>query len=97
VDDRFEWDLEKARSNELKHGVSFEEAATVFDDGRPLFGFDREHSTVEDRFMIVGYSDRGRLLTVWHTYRDPYIRIIGARIATATERKTYEKRYPPRR
>ena len=94
MNERFEWDSEKARSNERKHGVSFEEGATVFDDGRSQFGFDREHSFTEDRFMIVGYSARGRLLAVWHTFREPFIRIIGARLATATERKTYEERHP---
>jgi uncharacterized DUF497 family protein len=94
VNERFEWSIQKAFSNERKHGVSFEEGATVFDDGRSKFEFDREHSQAEDRFMIIGYSARGRLLAVWHTYREPLIRIIGARLATATERKTYEERHP---
>jgi uncharacterized DUF497 family protein len=94
VSDEFEWDDAKARSNERKHGVSFEEATTVFDDGHSLLDFDYEHSIVEDRFMMVGYSVRGRLLAVWHTYRDPLIRIIGARFATAAERKAYEERHP---
>jgi uncharacterized protein len=94
VTGEFEWDDAKARSNERNHGVSFEEGTTVFDDGHSLLDFDYEHSLVEDRFMIVGYSARGRLLAVWHTYRDPMIRIIGARLATATERKAYEERHP---
>jgi uncharacterized DUF497 family protein len=97
VNERFEWDVEKARSNERKHGVSFDEGATVFDDGRSRFGFDIENSATEDRFMIIGYSNRGRLLAVWHTYREPFVRIIGARLATTTERKTYEEERPSRR
>jgi uncharacterized DUF497 family protein len=88
----FEWDTNKARENERKHGVSFEEAQSVFDDNNTQFSFDPEHSIAEDRFMIVGLSGRGRLLAVWHTYRDPFIRIIGARHATAAERKTYEEK-----
>jgi hypothetical protein len=94
VSEEFEWDKAKARSNERRHGVSFEEGATVFDDGHSLLDFDKEHSIVEDRFMIVGYSASGRLLAVWHTYREPFIRIIGARLATARERKAYEERPP---
>ncbi len=88
----FEWDEHKARSNERKHGVSFEEAESVFDDNDLLSGVDHEHSIVELRFMIVGMSDRGRLLAVWITYRDPSIRIIGARRATPKERKSYEEK-----
>lgn len=75
----FEWDERKARSNERKHGVSFEEAQSVFDDNDSLSGIDHEHSIAELRFMIVGMSDRGRLLAVWITYRNSHIRIIGAR------------------
>jgi uncharacterized DUF497 family protein len=94
VSEEFEWDAAKARSNERKHGVSFEEGTTVFDDGHSLLYLDYEHSIIEDRFMIVGYSARGRLLAVWHAYRDPMIRIIGARRATAAERRDYEERHP---
>jgi hypothetical protein len=97
VNGPFEWDAEKARANERKHGVSFEEGTTVFDDGRSCFGFDTENSLIEDRFMIIGYSNRGRLLAVWHTYREPFVRIIGARLATTSERKTYEEKRPSRR
>ena len=64
MSEEFEWDDAKARSNERNHGVSFEEAMTVFDDGHSLLDFDYEHSIIEDRFMIVGYSARGRLLAV---------------------------------
>jgi uncharacterized DUF497 family protein len=91
----FEWDPAKAQRNLWIHGVSFEEAITVFDSGRSRLSFDAEHSSREDRFMIVGISAHGRLLAVWHTYRDPRIRIIGARLATLAERRTYEKKQPP--
>jgi uncharacterized DUF497 family protein len=94
VSEEFEWDDAKARANKRNHGVSFEEGTTVFDAGHSLLDFDYEHSIAEDRFMIVGHSARGRLLAVWHTYRDPLIRIIGARLATATERKAYEESHP---
>jgi uncharacterized protein len=88
----YEWDEKKARDNELKHGIAFEEAKSVFDDFDARFTFDVEHSFDEDRFMIVGFSDRGRLLAVWHTYRDPNIRIIGARFATTAEQQGYEEK-----
>jgi uncharacterized protein len=88
----FEWDEEKARSNEQKHGVSFEEAQSVFDDNDLLSDIDHEHSITELRFMIVGMSDRTRLLAVWITYREPFIRIIGARTATPKERRSYEEK-----
>jgi uncharacterized DUF497 family protein len=97
VNDLFEWDAGKARENEEKHGVSFEEATTVFGPGKSQLGFDVEHSKDEDRFIIIGFSGRGRLLTVWHTFREPHIRIIGARLATAAERRNYEKGHSSRR
>ena len=87
----FEWDEAKAKTNERKHGVSFEEARSVFFDDYATGKFDAAHSIRKDRFIIVGYSDRGRMLTVWHSYRDPFIRIIGARLATAAEHRNYEK------
>jgi uncharacterized DUF497 family protein len=87
----FEWDEAKAKANQRKHGVSFEEARSVFDDDYARSTFDLRHSTGEDRFMIVGYSDRGRMLAFWHTYRDSFIRIIGARLATAVEHRDYEE------
>lgn len=93
----YEWDERKARENVQKHGVTFEEAETVFDDNDARFTFEVEHSSSEDRFMIVGFSARGRLLAVWHTYREPNIRIIGARLATIAERKGYEEKTNPRR
>lgn len=93
----FEWDDAKAASNERKHGVSFEEAQSVFDDDVAVFDFDVPHSSTEHRFMIVGLSNRQRFIAVWHTYRDPFIRIIGARHATPRERKTYEEKNGYRR
>jgi uncharacterized DUF497 family protein len=87
----FEWDSGKARLNEDKHGVSFEEAATVFGDTLSLTIGDPDHSTTEDRFVILGLSARGRLLVVVHTERGDRIRIIGARLATRRERRTYEE------
>jgi uncharacterized DUF497 family protein len=88
----FEWDEAKALSNERKHRVTFLEGQSVFDDDDSVFDVDYEHSISERRFMIVGMSDRARLIAVWHTYRPPFIRIIGARRATAAERKSYEEK-----
>jgi uncharacterized DUF497 family protein len=87
----FRWDDGKAESNRQKHGVSFEEAATVFQDPLSLTIEDSLHSTEEDRFVILGRSDRDRLLVVVHTEADDTIRIIGARLATARERRSYEE------
>jgi uncharacterized DUF497 family protein len=85
-----EWDDEKAAANVLKHGVSFEEAATVFRDWLATTVLDPDHSVDEERWLTTGRSDRGRLLVVWHTNRGHAIRIVGARPATANERGTYE-------
>lgn len=87
----FEWHDAKAESNLQKHGVSFAEAATVFDDPRQLYLADNAHSIGEERFFCIGRSDQGRLLTVTCTERpgDKY-RIITAREATAQERRNYE-------
>ena len=91
MDLRFDWDKVKARSNLKKHGISFLEAKTVFNDPF-LFTFpDEEHSIVEARFVSIGISARGRVLIVVHTYRDEIIRIISGRRATRTEIKTYEQ------
>jgi len=87
----FEWDENKAKANLQKHGVSFEEAATVFGDPLSLTIGDPIHSTEEERFVILGYSYRNRTLVVIHTERGDTIRIISARRATRQERKTYEK------
>ncbi|MGB6068109.1 MAG: BrnT family toxin [Desulfomonilaceae bacterium] len=87
----FEWDKRKAASNLNKHGVSFEEAASVFGDTLSLTIADPDHSAEEDRLMLLGISERGRLLVVCHTERRDNIRIFSARPATRGERKTYEE------
>lgn len=87
----FEWDEKKARRNISKHGVSFEEASTVFGDVLSLTVPDPLHSTEEERFVIIGRSDRGRLLVVVHTERTERLRIISARMATLRERRNYEE------
>ncbi len=88
---RFEWDTRKAVENEKKHGVSFEEARTVFFDERARLIDDPDHSEEEDRFILLGLSNRLRLLVVCHCYRSEggAIRIISARKATARESKSY--------
>lgn len=86
----FEWDEKKAYKNIKKHGVSFEEAATVFGDSFSITIYDPLHSKDEDRFVILGMSDKNRLLVVVHTDRNDRIRIISARKATKKERKQYE-------
>lgn len=88
---RFEWDENKARINQSKHGISFEEAQTVFYDEQALVIDDPEHSEEEDRFIILGLSKKANLLVVCHCYRasDTVIRIISARKATKTEAKYY--------
>ena len=87
----FDWDDKKAKQNLKKHGVSFEEASTIFGDplGRTIP--DRLHSEEEDRFVNLGESERRRLLVVVFTERGDKIRIISARAATRRERKDYEK------
>lgn len=89
--DDFEWDSEKARANLEKHGVSFDEATTVFSRWDHATWPDVPHSTNEDRFITIGLSERNRLLTVSHTDRDETIRIISAREATRAERRRYEE------
>jgi uncharacterized protein len=89
---KFEWDPQKARANIAKHGVSFEEAMTVFYDDYARQFFDEEHTTDEDRFIMLGVSNRLRILVVCHCERarGNIIRIISARKATAQERTYYE-------
>ena len=91
---RFEWDESKNRANRRKHGVSFEEALTVFYDDRALLIEDPEAQT-EDRFVLLGLSAVLRALVVCHCYRedDHVIRIISARRATRKERLEYESRW----
>ena len=87
----FSWDPAKAKSNKKKHGVSFEEAQTVFYDDNARFMHDPDHSENEDRYLLLGFSAVMRLLIVCHTYREgeSIIRIISARKATRTEQKQY--------
>jgi uncharacterized DUF497 family protein len=87
---QFEWDPGKARLNHKKHGVSFEEALTVFYDPLSATFEDTDHSVSEQRLITVGFSSRGRLLFVSHTERGNALRIISARPATAHERKKHE-------
>ncbi len=88
---RFEWDPIKAQRNKVKHGISFEEAQTVFYDNNALLIADPEHSNKNDnRFVMLGLSFNLRLLVVCHCYREgDIIRIISARKATKTEGKQY--------
>lgn len=89
---KFEWDVRKAASNLRKHGVSFEEAQSVFYDEFATQFFDAENSRTEDRFLMLGISNKTRILIVCHCERgaDAVIRIISARKATRNERKYYE-------
>ena len=88
---RFEWDQTKAATNLAKHGASFEEAATVFSDPLSDTFDDPDHSAEEQRFLIIGTSERGRMLIVAHTDDGAVVRIISAREPTAGERKSYEE------
>ncbi len=88
---RFEWDKRKAAGNQRKHGVSFEEACTVFSDRLAVTGSDPDHSAGEPRWLTFGVSFRGRLLVVSHSDEGDIIRIISARLATRPERNVYEE------
>jgi hypothetical protein len=90
----FEWDDRKSQANRRKHGVSFEEAQTVFLDDNALFMSDPDHSQEEDRFLLLGLSSLARALVVCHCYResDEVIRIISARKADREERQLYADR-----
>ena len=87
----YEWDTSKNNANRKKHGISFEEAVSVFDDPRALVIPDPDHSQDEERFVILGMSVRLNMLVVCHCYRnnDKIIRIISARKATKTECNYY--------
>lgn len=88
---QYEWDQEKAAKNLEYHGVSFDEARTVFDDPFFLAFPDPVHSFEESRYLIVGNSDQRHLLLVVYTERPPAIRLISARETTRRERKVYEE------
>lgn len=85
----FAWDPRKAGRNLAKHGVSFDEAKTVFDDDLFLVFEDPDHSAEESRYIIMGQSTQGRLLVVAYTERTDTIRLISARRATRQERRVY--------
>lgn len=86
----FEWDARKAAENVKKHGVPFEEAATVFADPLGRITADPRHSIDEERFVLLGLSRRARLIAVMYVERGEIIRLISARRATRRERKNYE-------
>ncbi|HBL13467.1 MAG TPA: hypothetical protein DD379_19130 [Cyanobacteria bacterium UBA11162] len=87
----FEWNPDKAALNLEKHGVSFQEAATVFNDSLSMTFPDPDHSIGESRYVIIGLSRFGQLLVVAHTDREAKVRIISARKATRQERRFYEE------
>jgi uncharacterized DUF497 family protein len=87
----FEWNEFKAATNIQKHGVSFEEAQTVFSNPLAVIFDDEAHSSEEQREIIIGHSRNNRLLLVSFTERSKVIRIISARLATRTEREDYEQ------
>jgi len=87
----FEWNPDKAALNLEKHGVSFQEAATVFNDPLSMTFPDPDHSIGESRYVIIGLSRFGQLLVVAHTDRETKVRIISARKATRQERRFYEQ------
>lgn len=91
----FEWGVNKARSNQDKHGVSFEEAATVFRDPMALSIYDDDHSKIEDRWITIGMSNTGKLIVVCHTFQksdhnNVTIRLFSSRKATKKETKLYK-------
>jgi uncharacterized DUF497 family protein len=88
---QFEWDESKAARNLARHGVSFEEAATVFGDLLSDTFDDPDHSAEEQRFVIIGMSEKGRMLVVAHADADEVVRIISAREPTHGERDFYEE------
>ena len=87
----FMWDPRKAERNLVKHGVSFAEAVTVFVDPLSKIFDDPEHSSEEDREFMIGHSSRQRLVVVSFTERERQVRLIGARPATAHEKRDYEE------
>ena len=88
---RFDWNEKKASSNLAKHVVSFEEAVTVFGDPLSNTYPDPEHSLEEERFIIIGESEQGRIIVVAHTDDGETVRLISAREATSGERTSYEE------
>ena len=91
MDLTFSWDPRKAAENQRKHGVTFEEASTVFSDPLSVTIHDPEHSVEEPRFVIIGASHIDSLLVVVHSEEGDSIRVISVRRATRRERRTYEQ------
>ncbi|MCX5817565.1 MAG: BrnT family toxin [Proteobacteria bacterium] len=87
----FEWDPEKAITNKKIHGITFDEASTVFKDTLSVTIYDPLHSEDENRFVLIGNSHRNRLLVVVHTERGNRVRIISTRKAKKKERQQYEE------
>jgi hypothetical protein len=87
----FEWDEAKAEANFEKHGISFADAATVFGDPLYVDFYDPDHSSDENRYLIIGASKEGRILIMSYTERNGVVRLISAREVTPTERKAYEE------
>jgi len=87
----FDWNNEKAKINFQKHNISFEETMTVWDDEYAAFLHDPEHSKIEDRYLLIGYSSKNSLLFVSFTERNEKIRLISSRKATKSERKRHEE------
>ncbi|MCE7918891.1 MAG: BrnT family toxin [Chloroflexi bacterium CFX1] len=88
---QFEWDPEKAKKNLKKHGVSFEEASTIFKDPQYISFLDEEHSADEERHITIGMSVKARLLMAAHTARKNLVRLISARKATKNEEEFYNE------
>ena len=87
----FEWDPQKGRDNEQKHGVGFVEASEIFDDDHSSAVSDPDHSIDEARYLIFGVSKQGRHLVVSYTERGDRIRLVSARQMTSRERRAYEE------
>ena len=95
---KFEWDPEKSRTNQQKHGVSFDDAVRVFEaDDEALELFDELHSDFEDRFITIGPIRGGLVLVVWTERLEDIIRVISARWATLAERRLYQRHMEGRR
>ena len=88
----FEWDQHKSEKNEKKHGITFEEAKSVFNDPFAITIEDPDHSYEEYHYIDIGLSSKGDVLVVWYTERNDNIRIIGCRKATRSERNKYEEK-----
>jgi uncharacterized DUF497 family protein len=94
---KFEWDARKAKANVENHGITFEEASTAFADWDSITVPDPEHSIGEERWYLLGVSERGNLLVICHTERGESVRIISAWRADTRQRKQYEKQFEKKR